>query len=82
MTLLDPSLPPAGTSLESLWRRVASLERQVEAMEKQGSVIIFGTRSDLAAGVGPRVQMGVLTDGTFGIERWTSAGVRTVGTFT
>lgn len=40
-----------------------------------------GPRSDLPGGWGPRVRTGLLSDTTYGIERWSSTGVRTVGTF-
>lgn len=78
---LDPSLPPAASAQESVFSRLAALERKAEAQEKQTSITFLGSRTDLAAGIGPRARFGVLTDGTFGAERWTSAGVRQLPTW-
>lgn len=40
-----------------------------------------GPRTDLSTGWGVRVRVGKLSDGSFGIERYTSTGVRQVPTW-
>lgn len=62
--------------MEDVKRRLRALERV-----HPESATYEGPRSDLAAGRGPRVRVGLLSDGTYGIERWSSAGSREVGTF-
>lgn len=64
-------------------RDVDELERRVAALERAtpDSFAIFGPRSDLAGGRGVRVRVGLLSDGTYGVERFSSAGTRTVPTW-
>lgn len=78
---LNPGLPQGGDAFARLWERLAALERELEAQKKENSFTIYGERTDLATGIGPRARFGVLSDGTYGAERWTSAGVRTVASF-
>jgi hypothetical protein len=66
----------------------AALTRRIRRLENPGqrlSAIYYGTRTDLASpthpAYGPRVTIGLLSDGSYGIERWTSAGVRTTPTW-
>lgn len=62
--------------LDELARRVAALERSAP-----DSFAVYGPRSDLAGGRGVRVRFGLLSDGTYGVERFSAAGVRTVPTW-
>jgi hypothetical protein len=57
--------------------------RRLRALERQNprTYVVTGPRSDLPGGVGPRVRYGELSDGTYGVERWTSAGVRQLPTW-
>jgi hypothetical protein len=45
------------------------------------SYSINGPRSDLTGGWGPRVRIGILSDLSYGIERYSSGGVRTTPTW-
>ena len=63
------------------------LRERVRRLEQANPevVVVYGPRSDAAAdvegGEGPRLRLGVLSDGTYGVERWTEAGARQVATF-
>jgi hypothetical protein len=68
---------------DGFWERLDELERRVGAIERANprAIVVHGIRTDLASGRGPRVRVLELSDGTYGIERWTAAGVRQVATF-
>ena len=59
---------------------LAQLAKQVESLQRRRlrTATFYGTRDDApySGGLGPRVRVGELSDGTFGIERYTAAGVR------
>lgn len=62
--------------LDDVQRRLRALERSAPAY-----IVVEGPRTDIAGGRGPRARFGLLSDGSYGAERWTAAGVRTVATF-
>lgn len=68
---------------DGFWERLEEIERRVGALERQNprAIDVDGIRTDLPSGRGPRVRILELSDGTFGVERWTAAGVRQVATF-
>ena len=63
----------------STWSRVRALERAERARPE--STIFEGPRTDLSSGRGVRVRIGLLSDGTYGVERFAADGTRTVATF-
>jgi hypothetical protein len=65
----------------ALLQRLDDLEEQVRKLNRRAPqiLVINGTRTDQPSGKGPRVQLGLLTDGVhYGLEIWSSAGVHTV----
>lgn len=62
--------------LDELQARLGALERRAPPYQT-----VDGPRTDLPSGRGPRVRTGLLTDGSYGIERWTEAGVRQIPTW-
>lgn len=79
----NPAQPPSGDALGRILERLVALERRLLGLEraKPTAIVVEGPRSDLTGNRGPRVQMGLLTDGTYGIERWSSTGVRQTPTW-
>lgn len=68
---------------DSAARQLGRIEKK-QARAEAGtpeSYAILGPRSDLATGVGVRVRIGLLSDGSYGIERYTSSGTRQVPTW-
>lgn len=63
---------------DRLVEEVISLRERVGALERRAPTYstVDGPRSDLPAGRGPRLRYGLLSDGSYGVERWTLEGVR------
>lgn len=78
----DPAIPPSTLPEIRSEERLSALERQsrVPAVARETHVF-YGQRTDLPAGWGPRVRIGLLSDGSYGVERWTSSGTRQVPTW-
>lgn len=72
-----------GNPDERLLDELDEIRRQLRALARRAPqyVVVEGPRTDIAGGRGPRARFGLLSDGTYGAERWTAAGVRTVATF-
>lgn len=68
----------------SLGDHLGTIRRQ-EAREhsRHDSYVFYGPRNDSPYGGedGPRVQVGLLSDGTYGVERWDADGGRTTPTW-
>jgi hypothetical protein len=66
---------------------LTGIERRLRAVERAHPTTTSydGPRADDPAGDGshwgPRVRIGLLADGTYGVERWTSTGVRQTPTW-
>lgn len=60
--------------------RLAGIERRLRAMERGFPQVLTleGPRTDLPAGRGPRVRIGLLSDDTYGAERWAEDGTHSV----
>lgn len=71
------SSPVAGNTASSS----APAEQNPAPQTVPDSFALNGPRSDLAGGWGVRVRMGLLSDGSYGVERYTSTGVRQVPTW-
>jgi hypothetical protein len=73
--------PTHPTDLAALREIIRDLQQRVAALESGAPDYwqVFGPRADLAEGDGRRVRVGLLSDGTYGVERWNgTTGVRTV----
>lgn len=72
-----------GNPDERLMNELDDVQRRLRALERRAPqyLVVEGPRTDLAGGRGPRARFGLLTDGTYGAERWTAAGARTVAAF-
>lgn len=64
--------------VQVLRQQIADLQALVQRLQasQPDSIAILGPRSDLTGGKGVRVRIGLLSDATYGIERFTSAGTR------
>lgn len=78
----------AGDPNEKWLQLLDDYERRLRALERTSpvSVTFRGPRTDAGTpgvvdGKGPRVRIGLLSDGSYGVERWTAAGVRQVPTW-
>lgn len=64
---------------------IDSHEERLDSLERRDTIEIWGTRTDDPEGDGSnegvRVRVGELSDGTFGIERYTSTGTRQTPTW-
>jgi hypothetical protein len=67
---------------DRLLTKLGELERRLRALESSTpqSITFHGPRSDLG-GTGPRVRIGLLSDDTYGVERWAEDGTRSVPTW-
>ncbi len=73
----SPTLSPSPSSSPAPAFNVSASE----AAYVPAKTSLNGVRSDLPEGHGVRVRIGELSDGSFGIERYSSAGVRTTVTW-
>lgn len=67
--------------LDEFDRRLRNVERS-----KPTAIVFTGPRTDTATdgvvnGEGPRVRIGLLSDGTYGVERWQADGTRETPTW-
>jgi hypothetical protein len=79
----NPHLPPQLDPVARMMDRLARIEARLASLERLNfeSIVLDGPRSDLPALVGPRVRIGLLSDGSYGVERWSASGVRTTPTW-
>lgn len=82
-----PAPPPVPTSAPSTsgttTTAAPSISRTIDQaiVRVPDSTALNGPRSDLASGWGIRVRFGLLSDGSYGIERYTASGTRQVPTW-
>jgi hypothetical protein len=72
-----PILPDSDARL--IGRIARTVERQESGTPERFAIL--GPRSDAASGFGVRVRIGLLGDGSFGIERFSASGTRQTTTW-